>query len=208
MPLPTRVGGFRHDAYDGVEGLKRYIKAHNITLLIDATHPFAEQISHNAYLAAQNTHIPLWRIERSSWLPTREDEWHFFPHYEALIKALNQQENPRFFIATGKQNLHYFQNIKGQHIARIIDGHNIDEAHYPFIYFIYDKGPFEVENEMILFQQHHIQQLICKNAGGEDSKAKILAARALKIPVFMLERPILPPAICFQNSESLFKTLA
>ena len=43
QPLPTRIGGF-----GGAEGLAAYLKAENITHVVDATHPFAAQMSTNA----------------------------------------------------------------------------------------------------------------------------------------------------------------
>ena len=50
QPLPLRIGGF-----GGVEGLAAYLRDQAITHLIDATHPFAEQISRNAIAAAAAT---------------------------------------------------------------------------------------------------------------------------------------------------------
>ncbi|HBB39988.1 MAG TPA: cobalt-precorrin-6A reductase, partial [Proteobacteria bacterium] len=40
QPLPTRVGGF-----GGVAGLQAYLESERISHLIDATHPFAAQMS-------------------------------------------------------------------------------------------------------------------------------------------------------------------
>ena len=39
-PIPSRVGGF-----GGVEGLARFLREEKIAALIDATHPFAAQMS-------------------------------------------------------------------------------------------------------------------------------------------------------------------
>ena len=46
QPLPTRVGGF-----GGIEGMMAYLRQQSITHVVDATHPFAAQISHNAVAA-------------------------------------------------------------------------------------------------------------------------------------------------------------
>ena len=43
----VRIGGF-----GGTEGLISYIREQHIDLLIDATHPFAAQMSHHAATAA------------------------------------------------------------------------------------------------------------------------------------------------------------
>ena len=59
QPVPVRTGGF-----GGAEGLASYLGSHAIDLLIDATHPFAKQISANARAASGITGIPLLRLER------------------------------------------------------------------------------------------------------------------------------------------------
>lgn len=54
LALPTRVGGF-----GGVEGLARYLVDNCITHVVDATHPFAAQISANASAACAALGLPL-----------------------------------------------------------------------------------------------------------------------------------------------------
>ena len=53
LTCQVRVGG-----YGGAEGLARYLREAGITLLIDATHPYAAQISCNAASAARAVGIP------------------------------------------------------------------------------------------------------------------------------------------------------
>ena len=48
QPVPVRIGGF-----GGAEGLATYLKAERIDALIDATHPYAAQISANAVTASR-----------------------------------------------------------------------------------------------------------------------------------------------------------
>ena len=47
---PRRVGGF-----GGVEGLADYLTREGITHVVDATHPFAAQMSRNAIAASGST---------------------------------------------------------------------------------------------------------------------------------------------------------
>ena len=62
QPLPTRVGGF-----GGVAGLLAFIAQNHITRVIDATHPFAAQMSRNAHAASTQAGIPLAAFERAPW---------------------------------------------------------------------------------------------------------------------------------------------
>ena len=54
------------------------------------------------------------------------------------------------------------------------------------------RGPFQLEDELALLQQHAIACVVSKNAGGTDTYAKLEAARQLQIPVIMVDRPLLP----------------
>lgn len=41
-------------------------------------------------------------------------------------------------------------------------------------------------------REHRITHVLCKNAGGAGARAKLDAARGLKLPVIMADRPVLP----------------
>src|SRR5262245_61049188 len=64
----VRIGGFGGDA-----GLVDYMRQQRIDLLIDATHPFAAQISFNAATAAQVCGLPHLLLVRPPWDPMEGD---------------------------------------------------------------------------------------------------------------------------------------
>ena len=68
QPLPVRVGGF-----GGVRGLVQYMADHGITHVVDATHPFAAQMSRHACEACATAGVPLLALERPPWLPGPAD---------------------------------------------------------------------------------------------------------------------------------------
>src|SRR5581483_29016 len=53
-PIPFRVGGF-----GGIAGLQTFLLEAKIDAVVDATHPFAAQMSHHAAVACQELDIPL-----------------------------------------------------------------------------------------------------------------------------------------------------
>ena len=59
LQCEVRVGG-----YGGAEGLAQYIREQRIDLLLDATHPYAAQISQNAALAAGLSGVLCWALRR------------------------------------------------------------------------------------------------------------------------------------------------
>src|SRR5690606_12132718 len=70
QPLTRRVGGF-----GGVAGREAYLKAEGISHVIDATHPFAAQMSRNAIAACAQTGTPLIGLERAPWQAQADDHW-------------------------------------------------------------------------------------------------------------------------------------
>ena len=70
QPLATRIGGF-----GGIEGLARFLSEQAIAAVIDATHPYADQISANAVGASSQTGVPLASLVRPAWQAQAGDRW-------------------------------------------------------------------------------------------------------------------------------------
>ena len=66
-----------------------------------------------------------------------------------------------------------------------------------------ERPPFTLAHERSLIIHHHLTHLVTKNAGGEDTAAKLTAARVLAIPVIMIERPPKPPVPTFRTAREL-----
>lgn len=188
QPLPMRVGGF-----GGVEGLVAFLNADGITHVVDATHPFAAGMSHNAVAACAQASVALLRLERASWVPQAGDNWTLLPRLEDIPNAL--PDTPaRVFLAIGKQQIGLFA-AKPQHhyLVRLVD---VPQGALPLAdaEVLVARPPFTVEAETALMQRHRITHLVCKNGGGAGAEAKLIAARALGVPVLMAQRPALPMA--------------
>lgn len=185
--LAQRVGGF-----GGADGLARYIRDHAISHLIDATHPFAAQISHNATRAAQATGTPLIALSRAPWQPEPGDRWIHVPDIAGAVAALGGPRE-RILLAVGRMHLAAFAaNPQHFYLLRLIDAPDIPPP-FPDHAVVLDRGPFTTTGDLALMRAHGITRVVSKNAGGTGAQAKILAARALGIAVVMIDRPSLPP---------------
>jgi precorrin-6A/cobalt-precorrin-6A reductase len=185
QPLPTRVGGF-----GGVDGLARYLRDHNITHLIDATHPFAAQMSSNADAAAKMASIPLAALTRPPWQAIDGDNWTHVPDIPAAAKALAGAPR-RVMLALGRLHLAEFTKQSQHHyLLRLVD--EPEDLPLPSCTVIVARGPFDIEGDTALLRDHNIDVVVSKNAGGAGAEAKIHAARALNIPMIMIDRPALP----------------
>lgn len=184
QPLPVRIGGF-----GGVDGLRDYLRAHSIGAVVDATHPFAAQISRNAAQACALADVPLIALQRAAWVAGDGDRWTHVPDINAAVQAL--PDTPaRVFLAIGKQNLHGFAAKPHHYLLRLVDAP--DAPPLPDCTIILARGPFEVEADKALMIQHKISHIVAKNAGGAGANAKLQAARDLELPVILIDRPALP----------------
>ena len=185
QPIPTRVGGF-----GGVAGLTAYLQAEGISHLIDATHPFAAGISRNALTACAQAGVALIAFERPAWAAAAGDSWSFVPDIAAAVAALPDLP-ARVFLAIGRQNLAAFA-AKPQHhyLLRLVDP--MPDLPLPDAFAVIARGPFAEAEDRALLQAHRISHLLVKNAGGTGAQAKLDAARALGLPVILIDRPALP----------------
>ena len=187
QPLPMRIGGF-----GGVAGLSEYIAREGISHVVDATHPFAAGMSRNAIEACAATCTPLIALERPAWRAGPGDDWRSVADIDAAVAALPDAP-ARVFLAIGKQTLAPFA-AKPQHhyLLRLVDP---PEAALPLPHtsVVIARGPFDAETDTALMRAHAITHIVAKNAGGAGAEAKLIAARALHLPVILIDRPVLPP---------------
>ncbi|MDF5707452.1 MAG: cobalt-precorrin-6A reductase [Nostoc sp. S4] len=188
VPLgDLRVGGF-----GGVAGLVNYLEAMQIDLLIDATHPFASQISWNAVDAAIKVGVPHLMLIRPPWQKVSDDRWIEVDSVRAAAAVLENQAQ-RVFLTVGRQELAAFAHLKEiWFLMRTIDPPAPDALVPPGM-LLCDRGPFTLNNEREILIQHHIDTIVSKNSGGDATYAKIIAARELEVNVVMVNRPAIPP---------------
>lgn len=186
QPLPTRIGG-----YGGVDGLVDYLRAHQITHVVDATHPFAAQMSRNAVAACAKVGVKLMALSRPEWSAVQGDQWTHVADMAAAIAALDRGPC-RVMLAIGKLHLAGFALHQQHHyLLRLIDA---PDAALPFdnCDVVVAQGPFGFADDLALMGAHKIDLLVSKNAGGTAARAKIDVARELSIEVIMIDRPELP----------------
>lgn len=183
LTCQVRVGG-----YGGAEGLAQFIREQGIDLLLDATHPYAAQISHNAAQAARACAIPCWALRRPAWQPQAGDDWREVADWAELVQALKPFHRPLFTL--GREPLQHLHEIPpGQFWSlRALDIYPGNER----CEVIGARGPFHLEDERELFQRRQIDVLISKNSGSTATEPKLEVARELGVPVLVLKRPVLP----------------
>ncbi|MEO8784618.1 MAG: cobalt-precorrin-6A reductase [Bradyrhizobium sp.] len=185
-PIAWRVGGF-----GGVDGLADYLRAENIARVVDATHPFAAQMSANAVAACALANVPLLALERAPWQRAFGDDWIEVDNIVAAAEALGAAPH-RVFLGIGRQHLQVFAAHPQHHyLVRLVDPPRVAlplrEAAV-----IVARGPFDLAGDDAMLRDHRIDIVVARNAGGDAASAKIEAARDLGLPVVMVRRPFIP----------------
>ncbi|WP_299419240.1 cobalt-precorrin-6A reductase [uncultured Shimia sp.] len=202
QPLPTRVGGF-----GGVAGLVQYLQEHNITHVVDATHPFAAQMSWNAFEACRQVGTDLVALTRPAWQAQAGDHWRHVADIDGAVDAL-AGEAKRVLLALGKLNVPAFAAQPQHHfVLRLVDQPEVTPE-LPHHTVVVARGPFDVAGDRALMREHGIEVVVCKNAGGVGAEAKLTAARDLGLPVIMIDRPALPPRDDVATAEAVLDWLA
>ncbi|AXE96438.1 cobalt-precorrin-6A reductase [Paraburkholderia terricola] len=183
LACTVRVGGF-----GGSEGMARYIEAQRIALVIDATHPYAAQISANAVTASRAARVPCWALRREGWQPQAGDDWRRVGDWAELTAALAAFERPLFTL--GREPLAHLDDIPAHQFwtVRCLDPHEGNAR----ARILAARGPFTLEGERALFAAEAFDVVVSKNSGGGATEAKLEAARERGVPVVMLRRPPLP----------------
>lgn len=193
-------GEIREGGFGGTAGLADYLREASIDLLVDATHPYAAQISKHAAEAASTVGIPHILFSRPKWESKPEDNWLHISSMPAAADALPKHAKIAL-ITTGIQNLDAFTNVTGPKLlVRLLEPPKspvpIDDTEV-----IIGRPPYTLDGELALFKLLGIDTLVTKNAGGDATRAKIDAARMLGLQVIMIDRPSLPTAITVDSIE-------
>ncbi len=182
LPVPMRIGGFGGEA-----GFRAFLAEAGITAVLDATHPYARQITTRTAAVCAALGLPYLQYLRPPWHPEPGDRWTEIASEDDA--ATHIPMGATVFLGTGRQTLDRFANLVGCHvICRQIDP---PDTPFPFAggEYLVGRPPFSVADEVALFSRLGVDWLVVKNAGGVASRTKLTAACQLDIPVLMIARP-------------------
>lgn len=181
---PVRIGG-----WGGEATYREWLKREGIDIVIDATHPFADEMGHRTARIAPELGIEAIRFMRPPWMPTEADAWTFLNIPEEAAHHI--PEGAKVFLATGRRDLDHFANLEDRRVYCRIRETPRDPFPFEFGEFLETRGPVSVDQEIDLFDELGIDWIVTRNSGGQGGWPKLEAARALGISVAMLRRP--PP---------------
>lgn len=179
-------------------GLEAFARNRDVAAIIDATHPYAQQMTAAAVSTTRRMGIEYWRFQRSAWSAEAGDDWQEFSAEQDLLRRLDGFSSLFWtagqlseIVGYGLQRLH-----RRRGLTTVLRSAARPQQQLPDgVSWVQAIGPFAVEHERQLFEQYQFDVLVSKNSGGNAVAAKLQVAREYGIPVFMLARPKLPEGI-------------
>jgi precorrin-6A/cobalt-precorrin-6A reductase len=198
----VRIGGF-----GGAARLAEYLCAQKVDRVIDATHPFAAEISSAARLACDQMRVPRLLLVRPAWRRHPLDRWIEVDSVEAAAQIVGRVGR-RALLTVGASEVAAFAPANGvRFVVRMIDPPR-DKLPLRFHEVVLGRGPFALADERHLLERYAINVLVCKASGGAATEAKLVAARELSLPVIMVRRPPVERGLSVDTVEGAIDWLA
>ena len=196
-----------------LDGLVELIRHQGISLVLDASHPYAVNVSQNAMSACAVTGIKYLRYERPAVPFPAYQHLHVVSSYPAAAQAAAGLGRV-VFLTTGSRQLKIFKDEPGlrEHrlIARVLPEPDIlsECIHIGFTPrdIVALQGPFSHELNIALFKAYDAKVIVTKNSGkigGSDTK--FTAAMELNLPLVVIDRPAVSYSAVVSSVDEILK---
>ena len=164
-------------------------------LVLDATHPYAAEVTKNIKTACETTRIPYQRVLRETGI--YQEKAVYVPDAEAAVEFLKETKG-NILLTTGSKELGKFTafpEAKERIYARVLSLPSVMETckEYGFEgkHLIGMQGPFSMELNLAMLRQFDCQYLVTKDSGRAGGfQEKIDAAFACGAVPVIIGRPV------------------
>lgn len=162
--------------------------------VVDATHPFAREVSKNLKESLQDTSIPYYRLKREM---LKQDEIeYYFDSQEKCKDALKEIEG-NILLTTGSKELAVYasdEKLRKRLFVRVLPSEEsikiCKENGIEGKQIIAMQGPFNVDMNIAILKQFNIAAMVTKESGVNGGfPEKLQAASQFGIPLFVIGCP-------------------
>lgn len=182
-----------HQGRMGVSEMEKLMQTGSFAAVVDATHPYAVEVTANIREASQEAKLPYLRLKR--WLDAETEGSVFYFHSnEECVDALEKTEG-NILLTTGSKELATYCSrplVKDRLYVRILPGMEsisiCTELGIKGKQMIAMQGPFSTEMNEAILHQYEIACMVTKKSGRQGGyPEKLEAARRAGIPVYVIE---------------------
>ena len=190
------------------EEMKRLITEKNIKIIVDASHPYAVNVSRNVMEAAEELNIGYFRFERKMLAYEGAKRFSSLDEMVKYIKTMYKNEN--ILSTLGSNNLKDIKPVSiGNNLyVRILPTVSSVEKAESLGFLpgkiIAVQGPFSKNLNKVILEDYNIKVLITKESGETGGEAeKIRACLETGTEILVLERPEISYVNCFDDVDEL-----
>ena len=186
-----------HQGRMNQEQIERFLSNGKFDVVVDATHPFAKEITYNIQAALKEMgqigiSIPYLRLKRDG-ITERENGITYFETNEECVKALEDTEG-NILLTTGSKELYKYcvsEGIKHRLYVRVLPSVEslslCTEQGICGKQVIAMQGPFTAEMNEAIIRQYEIAYLVTKESGVPGGyQEKINAAKRTGVRIFVI----------------------
>jgi precorrin-6A/cobalt-precorrin-6A reductase len=182
------------------EEIKNMLLQKGVTLVVDASHPYAKEVTKNLREICSELSLQYLRYERPAVTSKYKDEDKviFVDNYETLfeeIKSIKTLKNGVILNTTGSNNLKKFveANIPARFVHRVLPSLKVMENCLKLNINIEDivaiKGPISLQLNKGFIKHYDAKAIILKDSGAEGgAEEKLIAAIEEDIYAFIIDR--------------------
>lgn len=196
------------------EGMQKVIQAYDIECMIDATHPYAVEVSHNGMGVAQKLGIPYIRYERASLLERVDYKRVYVATTNQEAAQIAKEIGKTIFLSTGSKTLGEFVSLFKEEkvIARVLPTSEVilqcEKLGLMPDQIIGMKGPFTTSMNEMLFRAYGVECVITKESGMEGGfLEKIEACQRLGLPIVVIKRTSLNYPVVAHQVETVLELI-
>ncbi|WP_252230481.1 cobalt-precorrin-6A reductase [Clostridium sp. ZBS15] len=196
------------------EEMLKWIQENSINILVDASHPYAQEVTKTALKCSKKLNVKYIRYERLGALENiNAGEIIRVKNYEEAIDAISNL-NGNILNSTGSNNFSKFLHLDFNHriIHRVLPSYEVLKKMIDGGVEIKDiigmQGPISAQLEEAFIKQYDIKGIITKDSGLQGGVLeKFKAVQKYNIKLIVIEKPKFKYELEFNDEESLISFL-